>query len=61
MKCSTAFIELMHLRQVLLVTSALEMTGNAPMNRLVGAGNVLSEYEMYFHFALQVFPFEYSY
>ena len=38
----------------MLVASALEMTSQAPSPKIVGAGNVFSEYELYFHYALQV-------
>lgn len=42
--------------QVLLNESALELTCRAPRTGICGAGSTLSEYELYFNYALVKFP-----
>lgn len=41
---------------MLLNQSALALTCQAPKLGICGAGSVLSEYELYFHFASQKYP-----
>lgn len=41
--------------QILLNISALEMTCRAPRTNICGSGSTLSEYELYFNYAMQRF------
>jgi hypothetical protein len=46
--------DILYNRQTMLRYAALELICNGLSRRVCGGGSTLSEYEIYFHYALQV-------